>query len=217
MTLAVLTSQLPSDPRAQILAQARVAFVEKGFDGASMQDLARAAGMSAGNFYRYFPSKAAIVEALVARELALIHADFAEIEVAADPMAAIRTTIMTRIATGCDPDRSLWAEIMAAGQRRPEIALTLQQLETAVVGHMTRLFALLRNMPQDEAARRYDTHARFIMLLVRGAELDLTINAPGNAPGNTPGNAAPQSPLIDMVIAHVGHIIDAIVKDDLPS
>jgi AcrR family transcriptional regulator len=29
-----------------------------------MQDLARAAGMSVGNFYRYFPSKAAIVQAM---------------------------------------------------------------------------------------------------------------------------------------------------------
>ena len=45
----------------EILASIRQAFAEKGFDGASMQDLARAAGMSVGNFYRYFPSKAAIV------------------------------------------------------------------------------------------------------------------------------------------------------------
>ena len=39
-----------------ILEGAKRAFAEKGFDGASMQDIARAAGMRAGNFYRYFPS-----------------------------------------------------------------------------------------------------------------------------------------------------------------
>ena len=56
----------PHDHRsAEILASVRSAFAAKGFDGASMQDLARAAGMSVGNFYRYFPSKAAIVEDLV--------------------------------------------------------------------------------------------------------------------------------------------------------
>ena len=49
---------------AEILALVRKAFVEKGFDGASMQDLARSVGMSVGNFYRYFPSKAAIVQSL---------------------------------------------------------------------------------------------------------------------------------------------------------
>ena len=36
----------------------------------------QAAGMSAGNFYRYFPSKAAIVEALVARDLAEVEEAF---------------------------------------------------------------------------------------------------------------------------------------------
>ena len=37
---------------AEIIVSVRTAFAEKGFDGASMQDLARAAGMSVGNFYR---------------------------------------------------------------------------------------------------------------------------------------------------------------------
>ena len=47
----------PADLRsAMILASVRRAFTEKGFDGASMQDLAREAGMSVGHFYRYFPS-----------------------------------------------------------------------------------------------------------------------------------------------------------------
>ena len=44
-----------------------------------MQDLARAAGMSVGNFYRYFPSKAAIVEQLIAHDLAEMEGHFAEI------------------------------------------------------------------------------------------------------------------------------------------
>ncbi len=48
-------SETLDNPRDAILAQARAAFVEKGFDGASMQDLARAAGMSAGNFYSLLP------------------------------------------------------------------------------------------------------------------------------------------------------------------
>ena len=58
-------SNAPPRPREyEILDNIRHTFAEKGFDGASMQDLARAAGMSVGNFYRYFPSKAAMVEAI---------------------------------------------------------------------------------------------------------------------------------------------------------
>ena len=65
MQLAVTPPTLShADIRStEILASVRQTFVEKGFDGASMQDLARAAGMSVGNFYRYFPSKAAIIQA----------------------------------------------------------------------------------------------------------------------------------------------------------
>ena len=59
----------PPDPKeareAEILESIRTTFAAKGFDGASMQELARAAGMSVGNFYRYFPSKAAMVEAIM--------------------------------------------------------------------------------------------------------------------------------------------------------
>ena len=64
---------------ADILVRVRSAFIEKGFDGASMQDLARAAGMSVGNFYRYFPSKSAIVEQLIAYDLDEMQAEFAQV------------------------------------------------------------------------------------------------------------------------------------------
>ncbi len=77
---ATCPSPSPADQRsAEILASVRQAFVEKGFDGASMQDLARAAGMSVGNFYRYFPSKAAIIKAMIEVDLAEIQRDFATI------------------------------------------------------------------------------------------------------------------------------------------
>ena len=63
---------------ADILLRVRAAFIDKGFDGASMQDLARVAGMSVGNFYRYFPSKSAIVEKLISCDLDNMQAEFAE-------------------------------------------------------------------------------------------------------------------------------------------
>lgn len=193
--------ELPPDPRDLILAQARRAFVEKGFDGASMQDLARAAGMSAGNFYRYFPSKAAIVEALVAREIAVIHASFGAFEHSDNPLETVREMIQTRIALGCGPDSSLWAEIMAAAQRRPEIARALMHLEIAVVGHILRLMALLTGRPQDDVNRRYTTHAQFMVLIVRGAEIGATLSA------------VPDRALTEMVVAHVHRLMADIVAE----
>ena len=68
MTLARLASprRLPEDERrAHIVAAAERAFVRYGFHAATMTQVADEAGMSAGNLYRYFPSKEAIVEGLV--------------------------------------------------------------------------------------------------------------------------------------------------------
>ena len=58
-----------ADPerRERILEAAERAFVRHGFHAATMQHVADEAGMSAGNLYRYFPSKEAIVEGLCAR------------------------------------------------------------------------------------------------------------------------------------------------------
>ena len=107
-------ARLYDDRTTAILAGAKSAFAQKGFDGASMQDLARAAGMSAGNFYRYFPSKNAIVAAMIDVDLAGVKQDFEVIVTSADPAQALFDTMCHRIDTlDCD-DGPLWAEIDAA-------------------------------------------------------------------------------------------------------
>lgn len=49
----------------QIVEGARRVFLADGFDGASMNDIARVAGVSKGTIYAYFPSKEALFSALV--------------------------------------------------------------------------------------------------------------------------------------------------------
>ena len=63
------TLNTPDSRSLEILVSIRSVFEQKGFDGASMQDLARAAEMSVGNFYRYFASKDAIIAAMVEHDL----------------------------------------------------------------------------------------------------------------------------------------------------
>ncbi len=52
----------------QILEGARQVFLADGFDGASMNDIARIAGVSKGTLYVYFASKEALFEALIREE-----------------------------------------------------------------------------------------------------------------------------------------------------
>jgi AcrR family transcriptional regulator len=51
--------------RRQVLDGARAVFLNDGFDGASMNDIARVAGVSKGTLYVYFESKEALFEALI--------------------------------------------------------------------------------------------------------------------------------------------------------
>lgn len=56
------------EKRRQILSGARQVFLERGFDAASMGDIARAAGVSKGTLYVYFQNKEDLFAALVASE-----------------------------------------------------------------------------------------------------------------------------------------------------
>src|SRR5436853_7046819 len=54
-----------SSKRRQILDGARKVFMDLGFDGASMNEIARAAGVSKGTLYVYFADKGRLFEAIV--------------------------------------------------------------------------------------------------------------------------------------------------------
>ena len=57
-----------SSKRRQIIEGARAVFLAQGFDAASMNDIARAAGVSKGTLYVYFDNKEQLFEAIVEEE-----------------------------------------------------------------------------------------------------------------------------------------------------
>src|SRR6516164_275198 len=59
-----------SAKRRQIMDGARQVFLSAGFDGASMNDIARAAGVSKGTLYAYFDSKDDLFRAIIRGECA---------------------------------------------------------------------------------------------------------------------------------------------------
>ena len=155
---------------AEILSLVRQAFVEKGFDGASMQDLAKTAGMSVGNFYRYFPSKAAIIQALIQADHAEVLEAFASVHQAPQPMVALRHLVHLRLADNCvGKDSNLWSEIEAAARRNPEIGAAVQQMGGAVSGAFIAVFAAETGLTENEARARFSASAAFIMVLFKAA------------------------------------------------
>src|SRR3954468_3961309 len=59
---------LDTAKRRQILDGARRVFLAQGFEGASMNDIARAAGVSKGTLYVYFENKERLFAAIVEEE-----------------------------------------------------------------------------------------------------------------------------------------------------
>ena len=204
MTIAIAPLHPHADQRtAEILDGVRDVFAKKGFDGASMQDLARATGISVGNFYRYFPSKTAIIEALITRDLAEVEADFAAILNSADPMAALRQTISQRIETvQCQGDGQIWAEISAAALRREEIGSLSARMEADVIGYLTTVFAHVTGLSVPDARARFGAQAMFIMMLVKASAMHPA--APG--PEKTHLNA--------LVLRMINKTLDEIVGED---
>ena len=52
-----MPQKLKEEVRARMLASAEDVFAESGYAGATMAAIAKGAGISAGNLYRYFASK----------------------------------------------------------------------------------------------------------------------------------------------------------------
>ncbi len=63
--MPVISAQKMQDRRDSILAAARDAFAKNGFEGTSIADIARAAGVSDGLVYRYFANKRDLLNAVL--------------------------------------------------------------------------------------------------------------------------------------------------------
>jgi len=111
-----------SAKRRQILDGARKVFMDLGFDGASMNEIARAAGVSKGTLYVYFADKSRLFEAIVEAEAL----EKARIAYNLDPKRDAETTLREfgriYIGTMCRPGGgSSIRTVMAIAERMPEV------------------------------------------------------------------------------------------------
>jgi AcrR family transcriptional regulator len=108
--------------QAKIAEAAVACFGRSGFHGASMQDICAEASMSAGALYRYFPSKAAIIVAIVEAEREQYAQMFAPLEHAPDPLAALQDLgeafLTQQLTCNCG---MLTFDVIAEAGRNPEV------------------------------------------------------------------------------------------------
>src|ERR1700676_2872861 len=127
-TLSVVGEE-DSAKRRQILDGARAVFLELGFDGASMGEIARAAGVSKGTLYVYFADKCRLFEAIVEEE---VH-ERRQLAFYFDPACDIKTTLRrfgeAYIGMLCRPRGGSAARmVFAIAERMPEIGRRYYEL-----------------------------------------------------------------------------------------
>jgi AcrR family transcriptional regulator len=108
--------------RRQILAGASKVFMDLGFDGASMGEIARAAGVSKGTLYVYFADKSRLFEAIVAQETL----EQSRLSFNFDPARDVPTTLrdfgQNYINLICRPGGgSAIRTVMAIAERMPDV------------------------------------------------------------------------------------------------
>ena len=93
--------------RAQILAAARVCFLDKGLHNTSMQDLIKEAGLSVGAVYRYFKSKNEIISAIAESVAGGLRQHIDEVAARGLPLVDSMDLVLDFIDVQAGPDGSL--------------------------------------------------------------------------------------------------------------
>jgi AcrR family transcriptional regulator len=111
-----------SSKRRQILDGAQKVFMDLGFDGASMNEIARAAGVSKGTLYVYFADKNRLFEAILEDEAL----QKSKVVYNLDPRRDVETTLRefgrAYIGSMCRPGGgSSIRTVMAIAERMPDI------------------------------------------------------------------------------------------------
>jgi AcrR family transcriptional regulator len=119
----VVQTDEDSAKRRQIIEGARAVFLSQGFDAASMNDIARAAGVSKGTLYVYFKDKEQLFEAIVEQECETQAEGIFEL----DPSDRDVEAVLTRLGFGyirflCRPEKASAIRIVIAiAERMPEL------------------------------------------------------------------------------------------------
>jgi AcrR family transcriptional regulator len=129
--------------RHQLLSAAGAMFAARGYAASGMRDLAKAAGVSTGSLYHYFPDKRALFEHLVERT---VDGDLADLEAA---LAAVPASTPLRL--------DAFLELVRSGEE----AL---QLQSAVLVEYARLARAEEGI---SLAASRKAHVRYVVALAR--------------------------------------------------
>jgi TetR/AcrR family transcriptional regulator, repressor for uid operon len=176
-----------NERRLRILEAAERAFVGNGFHATTMQHVADEAGMSAGNLYRYFPSKEAIVEGLCELDQVEMAQAFAELMAHDRHIAeAMRCGLRKHVLAKPPEKARLLVEIWAEAGRNPRVAQLTRAIDAEVRARVESLMDAAK--AAGVAAPSLDSRfgARFFVTFIAGLFKRMAIEGDFDPEAETP-------------------------------
>jgi AcrR family transcriptional regulator len=160
-----------SAKRTQILDGARKCFLANGFDGASMNDIVAAAGVSKGTVYSYFTSKETLFAAMVFQDKRLQAERRFTLGDEARPIAEVLYDFGMKLSELAEDATSIpYARlVIAAADRFPEIGRSFYEAGPQFV--IDKLAVYLERQMTNGTLRKQDPHlvaTQFIDLIHSG-------------------------------------------------
>lgn len=153
--------------RNQILAAAADCFAEHGFHSTSTAQICARAGMSPGNLFHYYGSKAEIIEAMIASDTESARDRMRQACAAPDARRALADWVAAQLAQHQDPAYvRLGMEILAEAVRNPRVHALVMENEAARTAGLVALLEAVwaQRMPPQPLAEMADT----LLLLLDG-------------------------------------------------
>lgn len=132
--------------RQQILEAAEVCFRRRGFQGASVAEICKGAGVSAGHLYHFYDSKEAIIAAIVQRDLEEKLEILDRLSQRADITSAMLDEIDEGVHEQLDsPGSALMLEVITEAGRNPKVAEMVHRSDAAARAKLAETVAKAKN------------------------------------------------------------------------
>jgi TetR/AcrR family transcriptional regulator, repressor for uid operon len=154
--------------RDHISVAAERAFVRHGFHAATMQQVAEEAGMSAGNLYRYFPSKEALVEGICLLDQRERGAAFHALAASGDVLGMLEAMLRDNLLNKPRHKAVMFLEVAAEAGRNPRIAEMMRTNDAEVIAGLTHLVETAKVNGEAVAAVDASFAARLVFTYVGG-------------------------------------------------
>jgi AcrR family transcriptional regulator len=165
--------------RRRVLDAAEALFAQRGYEAASMADVAERAGVSVGTLYHHFPDKRALLLALIDdwgdRELARGRGRIAELREAPEGVRAAVAALLASSSRELSRSGGLRLVLLELAERDPDVRARLARIDQVAVERLAALLAAARARGRIRAAVDPGTAAFLVTRALQAAATEVFV------------------------------------------